>query len=177
MKTKYFRGGLYNQSLKVLLFIGLLAGLQAALIIPAQASTPAGSSTCISCHEEQYYLYDTGRWYCVTEAQTRCVNCHAGYESSLDKQEAHTGLISNPLRDGGKNCQACHGQDSEAYIQKVVAHTGYHVPIQVEFEPAPVSALSAWPLAEKAQPPFWLIPAAVALFTLWFWLVIRTSRA
>ncbi len=166
-------------ALGILLMVGFLAGVQSVTVVRAQSSTSVSSSACMSCHEDQYYLYDTGRWYCVTEAQERCVNCHTGNVDTLNKQEAHTGLIANPLSDGGQHCQTCHAQDTETYIQNVTSQTGYHAPLEVEpYIPLAANALPLSSLLSSEQTtPFWFAPAAIVVFLFWLWLATRTSRA
>ena len=174
MSTKFVR-----LSIVFWLVIGLLASIQGVTVVSAQSSTP--TSSCVTCHENQYYLYDNGRWYCVTEAQDRCVNCHAGDLNALNEQGAHTGLIAKPLSDGGQRCQTCHAQDTELLIQKVIGLTGYHAQIKTEAyipqAPAANSVPISLPGSSESQTPFWFIPAAIAVFIFWARLVTRTSKA
>lgn len=42
-----------------------------------------------------------------------CVDCHAGVQT-VDKEEAHVGLIADPSAEGATSCTACHGSLVEA---------------------------------------------------------------
>lgn len=164
----------------VSLMIGALyASVLGVGVVHAQSSTPA--SACMTCHEDQYYLHDSGKWYCVDEAQERCVNCHAGNARALNEQEAHTGLIAQPLSDGGQRCQTCHAQETEALVQKVIGQTGFHATIKTDAYLPQTSVSNAQPVSlptsSEPQAPLWYFPAAIAVFALWVKLVIHTSRA
>lgn len=164
-----------------LLAIAVLASLQGVSPAHAQSSNPPSSLACITCHENQYYLYDTGTWYCITEARDRCVNCHAGDASALTKPEAHAGLVANPLGDGGTRCLDCHAVDAKARIQKVVGFTGYHASIpEKPYIPNQTTA-SGFPTAlDSSDGPgasLWVIPVTLVIFTTWLFLVIRSSRS
>ena len=176
MSTKSVR--LIALSIGALLFIGILANVRGATVVYAQL--PMATSSCITCHEDQYYLYDSGKWYCVSEAQERCVNCHAGNFNTLNKEEAHTGLIAKPLSDGGQRCQTCHAQDTEMLIQKTISLTGYHAQIKTEAYIPQISASNNQPTSlpgsSESQVPLWFIPAAIAVFIFWARLIIRTSK-
>lgn len=148
--------------MKQLRFRLLLACAAAALSLGAgKVAAPlqdAGTeSACITCHEDQYYLFDTGKWYCVTEAEDRCTNCHKGSADTLDFQAAHVGLVPDPLQDGGDSCRECHTQRTAHHIDEFISLAGYrpstgdvHHPVGHRSEkalPAPVppgTAPSVW---------------------------------
>jgi hypothetical protein len=165
----------------VFLIAGILAGMTGVMPVHAGSSTQLSSPACMTCHENQYYLYDTGTWYCITEARDRCVNCHSGNADALTEQEAHAGLVANPFHDGGIRCQECHLEDTEARIEKVASYTGFHESIQVEpYAPhAAVSETGSELLTslDKPEASTWFIVAAVAGFLLWLFLVIRSGRS
>ena len=166
-------------SIVTLLVIGFLASIQGVTAVNAQS--PAPTSSCMTCHEDQYFLHDSGKWYCVTEAQERCVNCHAGDASAPKEKDAHTGLIAKPLNDGGQHCQTCHAQDTESLVQKVIGLTGYHAQIETEAYNPQTSASSSQPISlpasSESPTPIWFLPAAIAVFTFWVMLVTHTSHA
>lgn len=170
---------LITLSIVTLLVIGFLASIQGATAVYAQS--PAPTSSCITCHEDQYYLHDSGKWYCVTESQERCVNCHAGDAGTPKEKDAHTGLIAKPLSDGGQRCQTCHAQDTEMFIQKMIGLTGYHAEIKTVAYIPQTSASNSQPVSlpasSKAQTPIWFFPAAIAVFAFWLKLVTHTSQA
>jgi hypothetical protein len=164
-----------------LILVGILASFQG--VTPARAASPAQTSTlaCNTCHEDQYYLHDTGKWYCITEAKDRCVNCHGGNAEALTEDEAHVGLVANPFSDGGTRCQECHAEDTEARIQKVASYTGYHEAIPVEpYVPhasTPDTSSALVSSLDEPEASLWFIPATLAVFLLWLFLVIRSSKS
>jgi hypothetical protein len=178
MHTKSVR--LIGSGVALVLAIVILAcGPRPAIAHAQSPAQTASSSSCIACHESQYYLYDTGRWYCMTEAKERCVNCHAGNANSTAKQEAHTGLISNPLGDGIARCETCHTQDAEALAREVIAHTGSHAITKTE-PYIPDTIVSGFPEAlqpSNGSPSWpWLIPTVIVVFGFWLFLVTRANR-
>lgn len=164
-----------------LILVGILASIQG--VMPAHAASSAQTSTlaCNTCHEDQYYLHDTGKWYCITEAKDRCVNCHGGNPEALTEEEAHIGLVANPFGDGGTRCQECHAEDTEARIEKVASYTGYQEAIALEpYVPHATEAGAGSELLSSLDEPeasLWFIPVAAAVFLLWLFLVIRSNRS
>jgi nitrate/TMAO reductase-like tetraheme cytochrome c subunit len=164
-----------------LLLVGILASLQG--VMPVHAASPAQTSTpaCNTCHENQYYLHDVGKWYCITEAKDRCVNCHGGNAEALTEEEAHVGLVANPFSAGAARCQECHVEDTEARLEKVASYTGYQEAIPLEpYVPHASTSDTSSVLPSSLDEPvasLWFIPAGVAVFLLWLFLVIRSGRS
>jgi hypothetical protein len=71
----------------------------------------------VVCHEHRYYLYDSGKWFCLCDAPMHCVYCHGGRTDSPVEAVAHAGLVLYPTRDHAERCQACHTED---YMARVV---------------------------------------------------------
>ena len=94
--------------------VSLLVVLAAIFSLPVQASAQtAGTSdnSCLTCHEDLYYLHDTGCWYCMTEAhKDRCVDCHEGNPTSMKVEESHLGMLAHPQENDGAKCLECHEQ-------------------------------------------------------------------
>jgi hypothetical protein len=84
----------------------------------AQEPTPENDANCVSCHEHQYYVYDTGKWFCLCDAPMHCVYCHGGRTDSMVEEIAHEGLVLYPTRNHAERCQTCH---AEEYMSRVVA--------------------------------------------------------
>ena len=82
----------------------------------AQDETVPEDTACKTCHEDQYYLYDSGKWYCLNETKVGCTECHGGNPGSATKECAHQGLIASPLANDAAVCQDCHPDD---YLSKV----------------------------------------------------------
>lgn len=102
----------------------VMLGLTGALFLtvhPAQAQEPTpaleNDANCVTCHEHQYYVYDSGKWFCLCKAPMHCVYCHGGRTDSNKKDVAHEGLVLYPTRNHAERCQACH---TENYMSRVV---------------------------------------------------------
>jgi hypothetical protein len=85
--------------------------------VHAQEPTPENDANCVACHEHQYYVYDSGKWFCLCDAPMHCVYCHGGRTDSQDKDIAHEGLVLYPSRNHAERCQTCHSED---YMSRVV---------------------------------------------------------
>lgn len=125
--------------------------------IPAQAQDPApeNDANCISCHENRYYLYDTGKWYCLCEAPMHCVYCHGGRTDSYKQAIAHEGLVLYPTQEYAARCRTCHEQDYMSRIVKFESVAGIGSPLAVmpveagmfaTAEPMGISAGQVYPL-------------------------------
>jgi len=117
--------------------LAILFGLQT---IPAYAQepTPENDANCVACHEHQYYLYDSGKWFCLCEAPMHCVYCHGGRTDSQVKETAHEGLVLYPTRNHAERCQTCHTED---YLSRVVAFTTV-----AGVSSTPISIITATPM-------------------------------
>jgi len=166
-------------SIGVLFFlsVGFLIAGQSVHIARAQAPTQSPTPACLSCHEDQYYMYDSGCWYCITEARDRCVNCHAGNGDSMNKQEAHIGLISNPLGNGPDNCKTCHAEDTEKLVQEVISHTGFHESHEVVSYINNVPVTDAFPeqyqSLSESQGRGWQIPTIIVVIAVCLALLVK----
>lgn len=143
---------------------------------PAQPDETVTNS-CLTCHEDLYYLHDTGKWYCITEHKDRCVNCHEGDPTSLNKDASHQGLIVHPQRNNGEKCLQCHPQDSAAHLEKFSSLGGCNeVSASVAYKPAQPVALGAPKVAETSNAlerlP-WAV-GGVVVFAFWLILVLRS---
>jgi cytochrome c553 len=90
----------------------------------AQEEVPPEDTACRNCHEDQYYLYDSGKWYCLHETKVGCTECHHGRPDTQIKESAHAGLIANPLVQDAAVCQNCHPDDYEERAQTYVSIAG-----------------------------------------------------
>lgn len=86
----------------------LLIALSMPTAVRADGPTP-DNGTCMSCHEDLYFLHDTGNWFCLKESPMACVDCHGGNPGAFTKEAAHTDRASHPvLNDDVSKCQECH---------------------------------------------------------------------
>ena len=86
--------------------------------VHAQEAVPVNDENCVACHEHEYYLFDTGKWFCLCDAPMHCVYCHGGRTDSAVKEIAHEGLVLYPTRNHAEQCQNCHEED---YMARVVS--------------------------------------------------------
>jgi len=79
-------------------------------LVHAQEPTPMPDhGSCIKCHEDLYFLHDTGNWFCIRESPMRCVDCHGGDPSTIKKEDAHTNRKAHPIiNEDVSKCQECH---------------------------------------------------------------------
>ena len=163
------------------IMIGLMIGLLSITLLgltalalptvvaahPAQTEIVQTEPACNSCHDNLYYLYDRGKAYCVYQARTRCVDCHNGDPTALDKATAHTNLVAWPVRAGDySKCQSCHPQDTEARVKKFAAIAGFSSaadvqPVAYKFTPSPVS--SAFPNISEDEGLSWQAKILISL--------------
>lgn len=99
---------------------------------PVNAQCGSQASSCKNCHEVQGQdpvNNDGTGWHESHAFGDFCEFCHAGNVQSLDKDEAHTGMVA-PLEDVQASCASCHPADlmekAEVYasILGVEAGTG-----------------------------------------------------
>ncbi|OIN88554.1 MAG: hypothetical protein AUJ21_10815 [Anaerolineae bacterium CG1_02_58_13] len=167
-----------NRWLFVVLAILLVAAwtVRPLKVSAAQAATPP-SNSCLSCHEDLYYLHDTGKWYCITEHKDRCVNCHEGDAIVLNKDASHLGLVAHPQKNNGEKCLECHPQDAEARLAKFASLGGYKTITETEpYIPPSVEAsvLPIEPVMNRIAKNLPWAAGGVVLFGLWLALVLAS---
>lgn len=123
---------------------GLLAFTAPAAPAQAQEPTPENDANCMACHEHQYYVYDSGKWFCLCDAPMHCVYCHGGRTDSPVKEVAHEGLVLYPTRGHAERCQTCHTED---YMSRVVTFSSV---AGVSSTPLPI--ITATPAVIAAAP-------------------------
>jgi len=115
--------------------LSLILSLSVANPARAEGDTPEPPSNCIACHENLYYLHDTGKHFCVSEAKDRCTDCHDGDATATNKDAAHTERSAHPVtNDDTSKCQECHPADCAEYVQKFQAMAGIS-PVLVAAQP------------------------------------------
>ena len=86
----------------------LLVTFSTPTTVRADGPTP-NNGTCVTCHEDLYFLHDTGNWFCLKESPMACVDCHGGDPNTLDKDLAHTKRAPHPIiNEDVTKCQQCH---------------------------------------------------------------------
>lgn len=102
---------------KLALFGGVTIVVLTALSMPtavrADDPVPApDNGNCIVCHENLYFLHDTGNWFCLKESPMACVDCHGGDPNTLDKNLAHTNRAAHPvINEDVSKCRQCHPEE------------------------------------------------------------------
>ncbi len=160
-----------------LLTVSLLVVLAAIFSLPVQASAQtagASDNSCLTCHEDLYYLHDSGCSYCMTPAhRDRCVDCHEGDPTTMKVELSHLGMLPHPQENGGMKCLECHKQEDLAGVLNTFdANGGFDVVIRAESHAPAVVAESGFP--EVAEPMIewkWAVGASI-LFGLWLLLVL-----
>jgi hypothetical protein len=92
----------------VMLAIGLVV-LFAPQAAVAQCEDP--SPSCCTCHATAHPVFDQGEWHIVHARKECCRACHGGNDRTNDKEEAHVGMMLQPLDDTHLSCHQCHPDD------------------------------------------------------------------
>jgi hypothetical protein len=160
----------------------LLIVLFAMLSLPARASaektTDAVENSCLSCHEDLYYLHDTGKHCCITEHKDRCVNCHEGNATAIKKEESHLGLIDHPQENNGEKCLECHTPEVvQTRLAEMASTVGFDTVIKSDpYEPN-VPVVSGFTGSTEDDPlrenMIWAA-GSIVLFGLWLLLVLTS---
>lgn len=162
----------------LLFFIGTFITLTLFLApTPAQARIPLQSndgSQCVTCHEDLYYLHDTGKAYCLKDAPMACVDCHGGDPTALTKEAAHFNRAAHPvINDDDKKCYECHPAEANSRLDKfrqvagikevktAVAYTPASAPVSTGF---PESKPEEWVLGMEARSLFLVAGLALVAF-------------
>lgn len=103
--------------------------------------TPAASS-CYTCHEESYPVFETGEWHQIHARKDCCWNCHGGNTQTMDKDLAHLGMTLQPLENTYTDCYACHPNDYSERAERFGAALGIS---PVNQAPTPQPAVSSAP--------------------------------
>lgn len=167
-KLKYWTFALFAMLLVAAWFVQPAQGSSAHFNQPV-------TNSCLTCHEDLYYLHDTGKWYCIAEHKEHCIDCHEGDPATLNKEASHHELAAHPQANNGEKCQECHPQDAAAHLAKFASLGGYsEISQPVSYTPAQPISLGA-PEVTKTNGMLerlpWVLGGAV-LFVLWLILVL-----
>jgi cytochrome c553 len=165
--------------LSAFLFVMLLAIVSVPVSVSAAQEAGAISNSCFTCHEDLYYLHDTGKYYCITEHKDRCINCHEGNANVLNKDESHFGLLAHPQKNDGAKCQQCHAADAQERLATFASLGGYKTVIEVETYVPSTDVKSGFPEGPEENQLVenwpWLA-GSIALFGLWLALVFLSPQ-
>lgn len=146
-----------------LLFLTLAIGQTP---VSANGESLPPDTNCLSCHENLYYNYDTGKYYCVSQAGGRCTNCHGGNPQAVTKEEAHSGRSAHPIVAGDvSKCAECHLDDCAARVHTFEQLVGLDDVVYVAAPLTPSSEVRALsrPAAEPTGTPFYVFYLGGAL--------------
>lgn len=139
--------------------------------VAAQSDTPEPAEACVACHEEQYYLYDTGKWYCLCSVPMNCSCCHGGDPNAVTKDAAHLGMVANPVQGDASTCQKCHPDEYALRVQQFASLGGISSPAPLAQDyihsSVHVELASTWEVMHPEPPQTWrLVGLAVAVLGL-----------
>jgi len=115
---------------------------------------------CISCHQDLYYLHDTGNWFCLEESPMACVDCHGGNPNTLVKAEAHINRAQHPvINDDISKCQECHPAQCDERVEIFEQTAGIsNVLVAVPFTPSHSTEQDGFiPVTSAQQEPVYLV--------------------
>jgi len=177
MSTKFNR---WIFALLATVLVLLLAALSLPKNVSAAPSSDTVTNSCLSCHEDLYYLHDTGEYYCISEHKDRCVNCHEGNATVMDEKQAHLGLIVHPQENNGAKCQECHGDDAQARIDSFAAGSGgFATTIKAEiYSPSAevTSGFSVMPEENQLINNWGWVAGAIVFFGFWLALIFLSPQ-
>lgn len=79
--------------------------------------------------DEKYLVSDD--FLTTTHGRLGCVTCHGGNDGSLDKVEAHVGVIGNPSSQAAEKCGTCHAEAVAGQKNSLHANlTGYRTVLE-----------------------------------------------
>ena len=151
----------------------LIAPLSRPTIAYANEHAPTPrQENCINCHEDLYFLHDTGNWYCLKESPMSCVDCHGGDLLATTQEQAHIKRTAHPvLNDDISKCQECHPEectervklfDRTAGISQVLVAAPYTPADSIEESAAVGVGLTQQEQQPSRLPVFWeIIPLAL----------------
>lgn len=156
--------------------------------VQAQEPTPViDHGTCIKCHEDLYFLHDTGNWFCIRESPMCCGDCHGSDPTSLDKEQAHANRNAHPImNEDVSKCQECHPEKCDERVAKFDQVAGISkVLVAVPYQPKPVPVIegsSTVPEDESTNYPNWIAameiisPAVLVSLVLAVYLIHRRHQ-
>lgn len=167
MSTKFFSRSWFAVAALLGIVLLLIAPQPAASQSPISPNEPA----CIHCHEDLYYLHDTGKWFCISESPMQCVGCHGGDPTAITKEAAHQQRTAHPVINGDTTtCRQCHIEDCSERVSKFDAIAGISpvVLVSTPIGPAPAASNVATPLPQAAEEvgPLWDWPVMLAIVIL-----------
>jgi hypothetical protein len=125
--------------------------------MPVQAQTiPTApqKNNCVNCHENLYFLHDTGNWFCLRESPMRCVDCHGGNPEAITKELAHLQRAEHPVvNEDVSQCQQCHLEECNEHVELFDRAAGIsQILVAAPYLPADSTDASSFTAIEPSQP-------------------------
>lgn len=148
----------------VIILFGLVSLTMSLFVVPPAQAGSSGqevdNGNCINCHEDLYFLHDTGNWFCIRESPMPCVACHGGDPAAITQATAHYDRSAHPVVNGDvSKCQECHAD--ECFNQAAKFNEVVTIKAVKLVSPVPVSNLSnqttGLPTFEEQKPLKWLL--------------------
>jgi hypothetical protein len=133
----------------IALALAATAGLALRPFAPGATPTPPPDGNCITCHEELYWVHDTGKWFCLCAENMSCTCCHGGDPEAAIADEAHVGMVVHPVGEQPPACAQCHANDTSQRIAAFATRAG----VQYFHEGAAVPSAGAQVDTRAAAPP------------------------
>jgi len=113
------------------------------------------NKNCINCHENLYFLHDTGKWFCIKESPMQCIDCHGGNPNAITQNKAHANRKAHPIINGDvTKCQECHPEECDGRVIKFDQQAGISkVLIAEPYQPVLQIIVSEQPLVEPSKQP------------------------
>lgn len=149
---------------RLLIGVGVLLCGLVWMPVGARALQPGAETSCLACHENLYYLHDTGNWYCIEESPMGCVDCHGGNPAALNKDDAHFDRAAHPvINQDVQKCYQCHPGQADVRIGLFDEAAGIsEVRVAVPYQPVERDGAMGFPILESDR---WFLNAESA--TLW----------
>ena len=135
----------------------IAAGLAIWAMAPAPAQAQCGDvppdSACLTCHEKEAPVNAQGEWHAIHAAKDTCADCHGGNCMAVDKDQAHQGLVLQPLEDIYTDCYHCHPND----YQEKASRFGLTLGVNPGSRPTP----TAVPVGPSVENPLVILPRSI----------------
>lgn len=156
--SKYSRFFMITTSAALLVLSALAVPINADADTP---EPPPDNGNCISCHEDLYYLHDTGKYFCLNESPMACVDCHGGNPQATTQEEAHTLRAAHPvINEDISKCQECHPEQCMERIKIFDQNAGFSDTVLVagpSLPQFPAEQSVPAPAAEESVENDWMI--------------------
>jgi hypothetical protein len=104
--------------------LAVLVGVWAITPIVARAQCGTIESSCYACHAKTNAGGSVAEWHTTFGHRYACWSCHGGNDTAPDKDQAHVGMVLNPLDDAYTNCYFCHPADYQQRAQQLTQMLG-----------------------------------------------------